>query len=1721
MFLCMVAHAAPLHAQLPPSDNRFWDARFGGDLGIPQDLVRAVAVSGRDVYVGGSFTRIGTNSFNRIARWDGTRWWPLGEGVYGSGGVEVFAIAVRGTNVYAGGFFDVAGDTNATRIARWDGERWHPLGSGIENRVLALAIADNGDVYAGGYFNWAGGVPATNIARWNGTNWSAVGRGLTGRSSPQVNALKFRGSDLFAGGLFESDFVFSMTNVARWNGTFWGSLGSGLGNGVNDAVYALEVVGTNLYVGGKFTKAGNSNANRVARFDVPASKWWPLGGSVSNGMNNIVYALAAGQGELFAGGWFTSAGVNSAARVARWNGTNWSALGFGVGGGDNSVYALGLDSWSLYVGGGFTNAGGKASLQIARYGNEPPTAPILQPADKTFLLSPGAVQIQVGAADRDGSITNLEILDRTQSLAQFTSPPWDFDWTSPPAGVHTLFAQARDDLGAASTSNPVNLFLSIHPQAQPPRMVSHTDSYCSMIIDSARRLFAWGRGRNGGLGTGTNNSPTTPVGIAFPPSVRGWDAVANGEDHTLAIGDDGHLYTWGYNGVGELGLGSNTAAIYQPSRVPLPPGATRWTSSAASLNTSFALTDQHQLYAWGSGFWGNLGVGDTSNRFSPTLVAPPAGATGWRKVAAGYTHTIGLANDGRVYGWGVNNMGQLGLGDSQSRSNPAPVLLPYDATNVIALAAGWLHSAVLLGDGRIFTWGYNGSGQLGIGTTGAGRNVPGLVQNPAGITGWLDLVVGSDYCAALAHNGQLYAWGDNNHGQMGHRNTTWQASPGLIPMPVGVSAWLGISAGYYHGLALGNDCQLYAWGENSDAQLGVGSTSTVTGLTPVIGLSNVCGALQTLPPTLTLDSPADGARFVVGETVVLAATAADTDGSIARVEFFSDATLLGAVSNSPFQLNWPASGSRRYNLSAIATDNLGAIAVAAPIAITVSARPTVNINSPANNTWYTEGDNVTFRCSSSDSDGRVVSVDWFNGNSLAATITNGAFFEFTWSNAPAGSFTFRAVATDNLGFTSTSAPVTININDRPSVTITSPTNGAVYPARTTLTIIADPVDSDGTINRVQFVEVGGAYLGAAFNPPYQITWQNILPGTHRIKATVYDNRNASGESLEVSFIANESPGIAIIAPGQNTVFGAGSNITVTVTISDFEQAITRADLIANGSVVASIAHPPAGVPVGIVWTNPPPGSHLLNAAVTDSYGATNIASTVSIFINLPPTVELLAPTNGAIFTTDTPISLQAQASDSDGTINSVVFMNHNSAFGISTSGGNPYSFSWNNPPTGTHLIAAWVTDNYSASATSGPVSIRITDRPIVIWQVPAENAVFTQGSDITLEAAAFDNDGSVARVDFYLYGTNLLGSATNAPFTVLWSNAPAGLACLSAVVVDDLGVTNAASRAILVNAPPAGQITKPTNGTFFVQPAHVTINGEASDSDGKVRVIEVFAGTNRLYADIIPPTLEETATLNPTNIAFACGQLSASASKRTARPDVVPFGFIWSNAPAGPHEITVTVGDDRGANSTSAIVQVAVLAQPPTLFAPVTISNFNRQSGLFIQTVRITNPTSETFPALRLSVALDTNSIARKVRLWNAVGTNDGIPFVLHNYPVPPGQSVDLNLEYYIPDRRTMPAPVFVVDVLPEEEAPSPSGIALSVREVRWLTNGLVRVEFATLSNRVYYVQYSPDMSAWRTALPAITGTGRDIQWLDIGPPKTDSLPDNAGSRFYRLILLP
>ena len=175
-----------------------------------------------------------------------------------------------------------------------------------------------------------------------------------------------------------------------------------------------------------------------------------------------------------------------------------------------------------------------------------------------------------------------------------------------------------------------------------------------------------------------------------------------------------------------------------------------------------------------------------------------------------------------------------------------------------------------------------------------------------------------------------------------------------------------------------------------------------------------------------------------------------------------------------------------------------------------------------------------------------------------------------------------------------------------------------------------------------------------------------------------------------------------------------------------------------------------------------------------------------------------------------------------------------------------------------------------------------------------------------------------------------------------------------------------------------------------------------------------------------------------------------------------------------------------------------------------------RQTGLFFQTVTLTNLCGAAVNGVRVSV----EGLSNDVTVFNATGTSNGVPYVDYPASILGGQTGVLTVEYFVPNRLTIPTPTLTAVPLTGNAPVAPTGTSLEIARAIF-TNSYFVVEFRSLSNRIYHIQYSADLVNWQTAIPSVQGNGSSVMWLDSGPPKTDSPPIGQTNRYYRVVLVP
>lgn len=339
-----------------------WNALGGGLNGMVDVL--AVDMNG-NVYAGGNFYLAGSKLVNNIAKWNGTNWSSLGSGMSGDSDISLEVLALvfdKKGDLYAGGNFTNAGGVTVNYIAKWDGSKWSSLGKGLDGFVKALAVDESGNIYAGGCFKKAGDITVNGLAKWDGNKWSSIGDGV----DACVLSIRFDNEHtLYVSGSFETAGGVTVNSIAKWSGTEWSEIGGGMKTyDFPESVYVIEFDSeNNLYAGGYFKSAGGIKANNIAKWD--GAEWSTFGSGMSNeNYGAPVYAIyVEGPDDFYAAGQFLKAGDLKVGNITKWKNGKWNALGKGIGGKrDSEVYALATDSKeNLYAGGYFTTTGDSVS----------------------------------------------------------------------------------------------------------------------------------------------------------------------------------------------------------------------------------------------------------------------------------------------------------------------------------------------------------------------------------------------------------------------------------------------------------------------------------------------------------------------------------------------------------------------------------------------------------------------------------------------------------------------------------------------------------------------------------------------------------------------------------------------------------------------------------------------------------------------------------------------------------------------------------------------------------------------------------------------------------------------------------------------------------------------------------------------------------------------------------------------------------------------------------------------------------------------------------------------------------------------------------------------------------------------------------------------------------------------------------------------------------------
>jgi alpha-tubulin suppressor-like RCC1 family protein len=320
-------------------------------------------------------------------------------------------------------------------------------------------------------------------------------------------------------------------------------------------------------------------------------------------------------------------------------------------------------------------------------------------------------------------------------------------------------------------------------------------------------------GNRGKIAQLERDRPTVVTGIKGPIV-----QIATSNSDGYALGSNGTVWAWGVNSYGELGDGRLTPYETEAVKVNFPAGI-KITALANPMPFDAGLAIDSNGHSWG---WG-LNANDDLCLSSPIETHPQQLPLSDVTLATGArTNAIFDSND-LLYACGSGDAGELGDGSTSPTSIPTPIIGLPSGAKVTALTSSWEGSGALLANGDYYDWGYNAAGQLGIGTT-TNSATPAKVDLPGPITQVFQGGSGpkNGQTLAVLENGSVWTWGNNNRGQLGIGTHTNSDVPVQVHVPRGIT-FVKVNSGGYASYGIDSTGRLWAWGDNSNGQLGTGS----------------------------------------------------------------------------------------------------------------------------------------------------------------------------------------------------------------------------------------------------------------------------------------------------------------------------------------------------------------------------------------------------------------------------------------------------------------------------------------------------------------------------------------------------------------------------------------------------------------------------------------------------------------------------------------------------------------------------------------------------------------------------------------------------------------------------------------------------------------------------------------------------------------------------------
>ena len=533
----------------------------------------------------------------------------------------------------------------------------------------------------------------------------------------------------------------------------------------------------------------------------------------------------------------------------------------------------------------------------------------------------------------------------------------------------------------------------------------------------------------------------------------------------------------------------------------------------------------------------------------------------------------------------------------------------------------------------------------------------------------------------------------------------------------------------------------------------------------------------------------------------------------------------------------------------------------------------VSVTSPTNNQTVSIY-NFNVSASAGVVPGSVTNVAFYLDNALVTNVAS-APYTYVQSGVATGAHTLYAVATDDSANNVTSTTINITAADLPpSVTLTNPAANSQFLVGSNVTLAARATD-DGSVANVGFY-VDGVLAGNASASPYTVNW-TATAGAHALTAVATDGAGLSATSAVVN-VTGTLPLVAITSPTNSQAVSIYNfNVTAGATVSP--GAVTNVGFYFDDVLFTN----KTASPYTVTFSGAPAGAHTLQAVAADSNGNSVTSSVVSVVAaDLPPSVTLTNPANGAQFLNGSPVTLGASAAD-DNSVTNVDFYVDGLLAGSSVA--SPFATAWIATP-GAHLLTAVAMDDIGQSTTSAVVNVTGTLPAVSISAPTNTQAVSTYSFNVTANASV--SPGTITNVTLYLDSV-VAGGKTASPYSFTLTGTAVGAHALQAVAMDINGnaVTSAVVNVTAADLPPAVTLTNPAAGSALLIGSSVSLGATAADDSSVTNV--------NFYVD---------GTLVGSSVAS-------------------PYSANWNVTSLGAHALTAVAYDNIGQSSTSSVVNVS------------------------------------------------------------------------------------------------------------------------------------------------------------------------------------------------------